>query len=216
MSNALTSAVDDEMSLLKSQTDRRTTLVRSLFRVLYCFEQYLGIEETPELKTQYQDTLTKMYKYFGSREEKTNPDYVLTSIMLTFLDKDIKGRFKCILSSSGSKAKCLTTKVSIMDLHACALKQIEYPFYTITVCMYQDKNIQRDDGFTAMIICGDQVFLDNNDEERLNCFNVSDIPTEMGVDPREITVKHFFVLEMIKCTCGCHDIIEERVNKYSL
>ena len=217
MSSTPSSSINDkEMSDLRLKAAKKTTLVKSLFRVLYCFEQYLGIEDTPELKTQFDATLNKVYKEFAVKDEEVDPDDILSATMLSFLRNDVKGRFDSVLFSIGTKAKHDVKSMSLVNLHVDAMEKIKHPFYTFSVCMYQDPNLKRDDGFTALALCADQVFFDNNDEERLTCFNVRDIRAKMGVDPNDILVTSVFILQMKECDCGCHEIIQNRVKNISV
>ena len=205
---------EEEFSLKRDVLFKRTTLVRCVARVILCFYQFLGVVEVKELKDQYHTTVREMYKKFGLDENDPDPDDVLSSFVLTYLRNDTKNRFDLHVFTVGTKARLDDANQSVADIHKDALGTADHDFYVFSICMFKKNKTGRDDGFTVIGLCADQVFFDDNsDDEQVRVFNVRDTKKKLGVDPEEIMATSVFTMEMNECNCGCHPIIQKRVNQ---
>ena len=193
----------------------KTKLIRCVSRVIWCYIQFLGLDEVPPLMKQYRATVYEMYYKYGYDDDDVEPDEVLSSFVLSFLRHDLDDRFKVVLMSLGSKANNDVPYLSFVDLHTTASKKLEYPFYGFSVCLYKSHTAEADDGVSVIGLCDDEVFFDSNDgsESGVVRFNVGDIPAELGVKLPELLCSSVFILEMDRCDCGCHDFIASHVNK---
>ena len=156
-----------------------------------------------------------MFKKFGHIDDDVDPDEMLSSFVLSFLRHDVDERFKVVLMSFGSRGNCDVPYLSFVDLHTTASKKLKYPFYGFSVCLYKNEGTVRDNGFSVIGLCGNEVFFDGNDdaESGVTRFNVGDIPAELGVELSDIVSNSVFILEMDQCNCGCHDYIANHVKQ---
>ena len=185
-SNSTSSFTEAELERFREEVFRNTSLVRSLSRVVLEFFNFLGVQDAKELKLQHHSSIIEMYEKYGYVVDK-DPDDVLSSFVLSFIRRDVAGRFETIMLSLGTSALRDVPAFPVVDLHTTAVGNLKYPFYGFSLCVYKHSGTIRDGGYSVLGFCGDQVLFDKNDEsEEAIRFSVRDLPKEVGVDIEDI------------------------------